>query len=81
MLARLLTSSVAQAELLLWLQTEAWTGPSGYDVLMAVEGWVKIAGKLSSAISGLTLGGEMVIAEVALALTTVGNSIEIVRVV
>lgn len=37
---------------------------------IAVEEWVKIVGQLSSAISGLTLGGEMMIAGVALAVTT-----------
>ncbi|OCL02909.1 hypothetical protein AOQ84DRAFT_443053 [Glonium stellatum] len=75
-----LLSSIVQAGMLAWLQIESWAEGAGYSIYLAVEEWAKASGKLSSAISGLTMGGEGVAAGIALFFTTVGASMNIVRV-
>lgn len=75
-----LLSSIVQAGMLAWLQIESWASGAGYSVYLAVEEWAKASGKLSSAVSGLTLGGEGIAAGIALFFTTTGAMMNIVRV-
>lgn len=75
-----LITSVVQAGILLFLQIESWTEGAGYSVYLAVEEWAKIVGKLSSAISGLTLGGAGYGAGIALFFTQTGCIMQVVRV-
>jgi hypothetical protein len=75
-----LFSSVIQSGMLLWLQIESWTKRAGYSVYLAIEEWAKAVGKMSSAISGLTMGGAGYGAGIALFFTQTGCIMQLIRV-
>jgi len=75
-----LITSVVQCGMLLVLQIEGWTKRAGYSVYLAVEEWAKAVGKLSSAISGLTLGGAGYGAGIAMFFTQIGCLMQITRI-
>ncbi|OAP62182.1 hypothetical protein AYL99_04385 [Fonsecaea erecta] len=77
-----LFSNIGQMLMLAILHIESWAASAGYSVYLAVEEWIKIAGKTCTNIGGLLQGSDgFTTNTVALALTTGATMMTATRVI